>query len=357
MNKDRCEPPLDRDEVLNIAKSIERYSPTSAWLLPQFPDLSWVRDDELEERSARPDLVQGHLPQGCIAVMYGSSAEGKTFLAIDMAMAVAACEPWHGFATIGGPVAYVAAEGAGGLPERVAAWKKARRTSGCVGVRFLLTPLDLLDDRQVDNFIMDLKGWEEPPKLVVLDTLALCLARGEENSSKDMGRAVAVAVRLRNELGTAVLIVHHSGRNGRHERGHTVLRGAADTMIRVHKSENWITCECDKQRDGRKFDKLVFVLRPVGNSCVLQLRVQASGRVRQSAVVTLRALMALPNDAYGVTFSDWEQEAQQTHSTFTRNVKHLCELAYVRKANRRYRLLPAASRVLHPDDNSDPRHG
>ncbi len=349
MNKDRCEPPLDRDEVLNIAKSIERYPPTPAWLLPQFPDLSWVRDDELEERSARPDLVQGHLPQACIAVMYGSSAHGKTFLAIDIAMAVAARRSWHGFATVGGPVAYVSAEGAGGLPERVAAWKKARGTSGCVGVRFLLTPLDLLDDRQVDNFIMDLKGWKEPPKLVVLDTLAHCLARGEENSSKDMGRAVAVAVRLRNELGTAVLIVHHSGRNGRYERGHTVLRGAADTMIRVHKSEkNWITCECDKQRDGRKFDKLVFMLRPVGDSCVPQLHGQASGSLRQSAVDTLRALMALSNGADGVTFSDWEQEAQQTHSTFARNVKYLCEQVYVRKANRRYRLLPAASRSSSP---------
>jgi hypothetical protein len=58
---------------------------------------------------ANNPLIAGTRDEGALSVIYGESNSGKTFVALDKAMAVATGKPWNGKATKRGLVVYVAA--------------------------------------------------------------------------------------------------------------------------------------------------------------------------------------------------------------------------------------------------------
>ena len=61
-------------------------------------------------------LIEPILPAGSLAVLYGPSSVGKTFLALDMALCVATGTDWlDHYPVKKGLVVYVMAEGIGGL--------------------------------------------------------------------------------------------------------------------------------------------------------------------------------------------------------------------------------------------------
>ena len=79
--------------------------------------------------------------------------------------------------------------------------------------------LNLLDPKTPGELLADI-GIELPeayqrPALIIVDTLARCMVGGDENSAKDMGLFIAHADALRKETGATVLIIHHTGKNGR----------------------------------------------------------------------------------------------------------------------------------------------
>lgn len=79
-------------------------------------------------------LVKGWLDPNKTSVIYGESNVGKTFVALDPSLDVAACLPWHGHPVAvqddgnkwDGPVLYIAAEGGNGLSNRIEATRKNR---------------------------------------------------------------------------------------------------------------------------------------------------------------------------------------------------------------------------------------
>ena len=77
------------------------------------------------------------------------------------------------------------------------------------------------------------------PVLIIIDTLARTFGGGDENKQNDMNAYVSAVDRLKKATGAHVMIVHHSGvhENAR-ERGSNVLRGAADTVIKVERKGN-----------------------------------------------------------------------------------------------------------------------
>jgi hypothetical protein len=103
----------------------------------------------------------------------------------------------------------------------------------------------------------------------MFDTLALCMAGGDENSSQDMGRAIQSLKLIQRETGAHVQVVHHTGKDGGAERGSSALRGAADTMMAVRSTGGGrFTLECDKQKDGERFETSEWRLSIEGGSCV-----------------------------------------------------------------------------------------
>ena len=205
------------------------------------------------------NLVKGWLTVNGLSMIYGPSNAGKTFVAIDIGMHVAAGEPWRGCKVISGPVLYIAAEGGAGIKNRIAAFKLENPHMASAPFHLLTLGLDLHgqeDGRLITHVI---KPWE--PVLVVVDTLARSMGEGDENAAKDAAIFVRNCDMIREATGAHVLIIHHTGKDEeRGARGSSALRAAVDSEILVS-SNHTITSQ--KQRDMVAPDPLAFTLRSV----------------------------------------------------------------------------------------------
>jgi hypothetical protein len=293
-----------------------------------------VLDAEALEALPRPAfLVEDVLVQQTMAVAYGPAASGKSFVALDLALAVATGTAWHGRAVQRGATVYVAAEGGAGLWQRVRAWKATHKIATVPDAFFVLEPVNLLNSDEVEAFLRDLAEEQVTPVLVVLDTLARCLLGGDENSARDMGIAVAAIDQLRLTLGCTVCVVHHTGKSGEIERGSTALRGAADTMLAVAKDGDVVTVTCAKQKDASEFAPMTFGLVPVidtvSGSCVLE---DAPARAWELAGNKLLALQTLAYfGADGASYTRWLGATKLEERTFLRVRKELVDDQYVLK--------------------------
>ena len=114
--------------------------------------------------------------------------------------------------------------------------------------------MDLLDGEEVEILIADLRGLVKRVgniAVVTLDTLNRALPGGDENSSEDMGRAIAAAKRIEEALDCAVILVHHGGKDQqRGPRGHSSLKAAVDTELLVERNGEVRTVKIEKSREG-----------------------------------------------------------------------------------------------------------
>src|SRR5688572_14848212 len=79
------------------------------------------------ELEALPDpewLIDSIMQVDSQVTLYGPSGEGKSFVALSMALTIATGLTWLGHQVKKGPVIYVAAEGGRGIRKRVTAWMK-----------------------------------------------------------------------------------------------------------------------------------------------------------------------------------------------------------------------------------------
>lgn len=210
-------------------------------------------------------LVKGWLGQGAASTVYGESNVGKTFLALDIGLHVAAGEKWHGNRVAPGLVIYGAAEGGRGIVNRLEAFKRDKPDlAKAAADRFMLLPLtlDLCAPGDAQAFVEALGDLR--PALVVIDTLARSMGAGDENTAKDMGQFIANVDFIRAETGAHVLVVHHSGKDTtRGARGSGSLRGAVDTEIELTRDGAVITATTRKQRDMPGEAEFHYTLRSV----------------------------------------------------------------------------------------------
>lgn len=232
------------------------------------PTVSWLSLDELDQRPCPRALVEGVLPASALAVLYGPPGCGKSFLGLDLALTVAGgCPSWHERRIEHGAVAYAALEGLSGLQHRIRAFEQhLAKDISAMRQRFRLTsgPIDLYQPESFEILLASISEFPEPPRLIIVDTLARAIAYADENSARDVGAMVSNLDRLRQETDAAVLLIHHSGKDqGRGARGSSALLGAVDVALRVSGSKGTIRLSADKVRDGAPFDPLEFRLRTV----------------------------------------------------------------------------------------------
>lgn len=274
-NAARCQPPLPETEVRAIAASVSRYAPAQAQRASAEPPragrdlgpLVWLGD--VEPVLHQDFVVDGLLGAGTLAVIFGDSNSGKTFFTLDLALHVAAGQPWRGHQVRRGLVVYVAAEGGHGIRNRLAAYKHHADWTKGAPLAVLPQAVDLLgpqaDAGRLVGLIQAATGEAgEAAALVVLDTLARVMPGGNENASEDMSALVANCDTLRAETGATVLLIHHVGKDAtKGARGHSSLRAAADTEILVEGLHGTRTATVTKQRDLPCGQRFGFDLVPV----------------------------------------------------------------------------------------------
>jgi hypothetical protein len=296
-------------------------------------------------------LVEEVLVQDTLAVLYGAAATGKSFMALDLALSVATGNPWQGKAVEPGPVVYIAAEGGAGLGQRIRAWMTRHQITSIDDAWFVLGAVNLLDEDEVAAFLAELAEIPVRPVLLPIDTLARCLVGGDENSAKDMGKAVAALDRLREALGCTVLLLHHTARHHDAERGSTALRGAADTMLALRNDGDSVTIACDKQKDAAPFNDITLRLVPTGESCVLELSPEASqAEGPTGAARTLLEVLAEAFDEDGASYTRWLKASRLDDRTFGRARNKVVKKKWVEKRgegrNGRYFLTDAGKAAL-----------
>ena len=231
--------------------------------------LAYVWSDDITSVEVLDELVEDTITRGAMSVLYGESNTGKSFLAMDVACAIARGSPWMNRRTEPGLVVYLAAEGNRTIRNRVRAYEIGHEAR-VDRLMIVLTPVNLLKSaanvmaviRQVQ---MAADERQQAVELIVGDTLSRLMAGGNENASEDMTGLVAAGDKIRTATGAHFMWVHHCGKDAaKGARGHSSLRAAVDTEIEIREEQGTRIIEFTKQRDlGSKNELLSFTLEQV----------------------------------------------------------------------------------------------
>ena len=317
-----------------VAQDAQRFKLLSPIDLDALPEPTW--------------LIEGVLPTNAFCVLYGEPGCGKTFVALSMALSIAGAQNWCGKPTKNAcSVLYVAAEGLYGLKLRVLAYQR-KHAIRAEKIRYLGVGFNLLDHCDIEAVLQSLNSANFKPDLIILDTLARLMIGADENSAKEMGLAIGAIDELRRETSGTVLLVHHTGKTGRSERGSSALRGAADVMIECSCGEDsgLVSLKCDKMKDTEPFSPAKLgleriALSPSSSSLAITDWRDAfeaaadSGRAMQAVEVLRRTF-----GSNGATNTEWlaayKSISGQSKSTFDRAIRALKKCGAVRYDGGKY---------------------
>lgn len=235
-------------------------------------------------------LIKGILTRGERSLCAGPSGSGKSFVILDMALAIARGVPYAGRRVRRGLVIYQAGEGGRGLKKRIRAYRQHHNVGTDADLPFVLMPaaVDLYaNDADVDAFIKEIEAWAAQYKraaavdleLVVIDTLSAATPGANENASEDMSKVLSRCARIASVLGCHVMLVHHLNAAGSKPRGHSSLFANIENAIEILPTDRNVEQPSDdgrativrkvrraritKQKDGEDGLSWEFVLKQV----------------------------------------------------------------------------------------------
>lgn len=214
-----------------------------------------VSGDEFAQRPPIDWMIKGVLPeQADLITIYGASGSGKSFVVLDMALALVRDVPWRERRVKRKRVLYIAAEGGGGVSQRLQAYALHH------GIKLKDLPLGIIHD--APNLMMEEDGTAlvqaiidaGGADLIIIDTLAQATPGANENSGEDMGLALKHARSIRKATGAVIMLVAHTGKDqAKGIRGWSGVNAATDTAIEVSRPDEGDirTIKVSKQKDGR----------------------------------------------------------------------------------------------------------
>jgi len=200
-------------------------------------------------------LLPGFIGEG-VTILAGKPKVGKSWLALDIALAVAMGEPVLGATASQGAVLYCALED--NMRRLKGRLKSLRPFGGLPDSLTLWTEMPLIDEGGLDQ----LKGWilaADNPALIIIDTLAkVRKTKGREESSYEADyKAITPLQRLAMESGVSIIIIHHVRKAPADDPLEAVsgtygLTGAADCVVTLDKTTKGVTLN-GRGRDIEEF--------------------------------------------------------------------------------------------------------
>ena len=209
----------------------------SALLFPPVDDWLVQADAFSEQPAPLRWQIKKWLQAEALVMVHGPSGGGKTFMVLDMVMAVASkgvVDQWFGNKVRHGSVIYLAGEGHHGLRGRVAAWKQHKNVSE-LDMWLSRHGLDLNTPMGYQKTSDAIRALPNSPEIIVVDTLHRFL-EGDENSATDAKTMLDACSALIQEFNCSVILVHHTGVSSEAQhraRGSSAWRGALDIEISV----------------------------------------------------------------------------------------------------------------------------
>lgn len=213
-----------------------------------------------------PWYIYGVLPKAEVGLVFGESGAGKSFWILDLLASMANQEQWNGK-----PIEencrclYVACEDLYGAVHRLKAYTSV---SGVdmheLNIDIDLDGIDLLSGESTAKLVTYCVKAKKHYGLIVIDTLARATIGADENSSKDMGVALANCKRLHDHTGAMVLLVHHAGKDSsKGARGWSGLKGNQDVQIEIVRDGEYRAAIIDKLKNGQDKTRYDFRLATV----------------------------------------------------------------------------------------------
>jgi hypothetical protein len=237
-------------------------------------------------------LIHGILPSKSFSALFGPPGSFKSFIALDMAEAIATGRPWMGNEVEKqGAVLYICGEGFGGMGARIKACQIHHSTPKGAPIYVIRHQLNLRSSAEDFNALMmavvqlvETTGIEF--QLLIIDTLARAFGGGNENDSDAMGSFITSMGKIQEFLACALMVLHHSGKDlAKGLRGHSSLLGAVDTQLEILRFEDQAKgiISLTKQKDGQDGIRHGFEMVEIeisssslGFDPVVSLAVQAS---------------------------------------------------------------------------------
>lgn len=218
-------------------------------------------------------LIRGVLGESALAMLYGETACGKSFMMFDQSMHLALGWEWFGRKVLPSGVLYVAAEAPTSWGNRVEAFCRHHQLDQDQRQRlpfgFIMGNVNIGPQGQdVGAIIGAAKELEdrsgEKCRLIPIDTMARATLGHDENDPRDVGALINKMDAIRRAVDATVEIVHHAGKNlALGARGHSSLRAAMDYEIEIERSGEARTLRVRKNRDGSDAAELGFQLQSV----------------------------------------------------------------------------------------------
>lgn len=269
------------------------------------PGLAFITATDLQNADLPPVqfLVDDILPAGT-SLLSAASKIGKSWMVLDMGLAIAAGKPFMGHDTHQAGVLYLALEDSQTrLQDRMN--KVLNRGKAPGGMRFSIVAPNL-DEGLLEVLAADLQANPET-KLIIIDTLQKIrgVAKARESGYEQDYREMAAVKKFVDERGISVLFVHHN-RKMRDEddpfnmiSGTNGIMGAADTIwtiIKNKRSENEATLhitgrDVEQSDTVISFDKSVWKWKPMGALDLIVSQREREEYDNDPVVQTIKALL------------------------------------------------------------------
>ena len=232
--------------------------------------------DAFLQRPKKTWLVDRILGAGDFVLLFGESGHGKTHAVIDFAFSCLTGNTFADTFSVARPlsVAYATGEGVGGLADRLRA--VAQHYGRTDVPLYIFSDIPQLYERtSPPGAVAFISAWramaeagQVPAQLdvLVLDTLHNATTGADENSARDVSTIMQTLRLLRDALGCAIVLVHHSNKAGTDYRGSSSLKGAMDSMLRAQKTGDSYILSCEKIKDGEAWQAQRFELAQDGDA-------------------------------------------------------------------------------------------
>ena len=186
-------------------------------------------------------LMAPWLPEQGIAMIYAARGIGKTFLALEIALAVATGTDFQGWATDRAErVLYIDGEmSASDLQSRTGMMLRDRVFPAEGQLQFITPEMqdETPPDLSLPHWHRHLAPFVEQAKLIIVDNISSLCRTGNENDADSWQVVQQWAIRQKSS-GKSVLFIHHAGKGG-NQRGTSKREDVMDSVISLKRPDDY----------------------------------------------------------------------------------------------------------------------